>query len=182
MTISVSRREAMMMAAGAVGAAAVATGATTASAATADGAMTFVQVNMWDRGADIMGAFDMSNRIMLGTPGATMKDDPGAPMGFTVTQNVIPHGTVKFIATNTSTFQEHEMLVVPIKDVTAPLPYDADSERFDEDAAGAIGEISETPPGETGTLTVDLEPGIYMLACNIANHYAMGMWTMIVVI
>ena len=111
-----------------------------------------------------------------------MKDDPGAPMGFTLTQHVIPRGKVKFIATNTSMIQEHEMLVIPISDITKPLPYDTGTERFDEDAAGSLGEIAETPPGETGTLTVDLEPGIYMLACNIPNHYAMGMWTLITVI
>ncbi len=179
--MQVNRREAMILAAGAAGAATLAGSATPAAAASSD-VDTFVQVNMWDRGADVMAAFDMSNRIMLGTPGVTLKDAPGAPMGFTLTQHVIPRGKVKFIATNTSRIQEHEMLVIPIDDVTKPLPYDTDTERFDEDAAGSLGEISETPPGETGTLTVDLEPGIYMLACNIPNHYAMGMWTLIVVI
>ncbi len=180
--MTVTRREAMILGAGALGAAAAMSAATPAAAGSAGDVMTFVQVNMWDRGADIMGAFDMSNRIMLGTPGAALKDDPGAPMGFTLTQHVIPHGTVKFIATNTSTFQEHEMLVFPIDDVTKPLAYNTETERLDEDAAGSLGEISETPPGETGTLTLDLKPGIYMLACNIANHYAMGMWTLITVI
>ena len=180
--MTLTRREAMILAAGAAGTATLASSATPASAASGGDVLTFVQVNMWDRGADVMGAFDMSNRIMLGTPGAALKDDPGAPMGFTLTQHVIPHGTVKFIATNTSTLLEHEMLVVPIKDITQPLPYDTNIERFDEDASGAVGEIHETEPGETGTLTVDLEPGIYMLACNIPNHYAMGMWTLITVI
>ena len=172
----------MVLAAGAAGAAAVASSTSPAFAASDEMVETFVQVNMWDRGADVMAAFDMSNRIMLGTPGAALKDDPGAPMGFTLTQHVIPHGKVKFIATNTSTFLEHEMLVLPVSDITKPLPYDTGSERMDEDAAGSLGEIAETEPGETGTLTVELEPGIYMLACNIPNHYAMGMWTLITVI
>jgi len=180
--MNISRREAMILAAGAAGAATLAS-STVPAAAAADGATeTFVQVNMWDRGPDVMAAFDMSNRIMLGTPGAALKDDPGAPMGFTLTQHVIPHGSVTFVATNTSRFLEHEMLVLPIKDVTKALPYNTDTERLDEDAAGSMGEISETAPGETGTLTIDLAPGIYMLTCNIANHYAMGMWTLITVI
>lgn len=181
--MNITRRDAFTLAAGAAGAAALASQATQAAATgMEDGAVTFVQVNMWDRGADVMGAFDMSNRIMLGTPGAAMIDDAGAPMGFTLTHHVIPHGTVKFVATNTSAIQEHEMIVVPIADVTKPLPYNTDTERFDEDAAGSLGEIAETAPGETGTLTLELDPGVYMLACNIANHYAMGMWTMIVVV
>jgi len=172
----------MLLTVGAAGLATMAASANPASAGSEDDPYTFVQVNMWDRGADVMGAFDMSNRIMLGTPGAALKDDPGAPMGFTITQHVIPHGKVKFIATNTSTFMEHEMLVLPIKDVTKPLPYKTDIERLDEDAAGSLGEIEETAPGMTGELTLDMSPGIYMLVCNIANHYAMGMWTLIVVI
>lgn len=153
-----------------------------AAAGSSKGTTTFVQVDMWDLGPDMVGAFNMSNRIMLGTPGAALKGDPGVPMGFTLTKHVIPRGTVKFIGTNTSTFETHEMLVLPIADVTKPLAYDTKTERFDEHAAGVIGEISETAPGETGTLTIDLKPGVYMLACNVPNHYAMGMWTLIVVI
>ncbi|RME14670.1 MAG: hypothetical protein D6801_08825 [Alphaproteobacteria bacterium] len=180
--MAITRREAFTLAGAGLAAAAAGSMATPAAAQSTDGAMTFVQVNMWDRGPDVMAAFDMSNRIMLGTPGAALKDDPGAPMGFDVTQNVIPRGKVKFIATNTSTYLEHEMLVFPISDVTKALPYNTDTERLDEDAAGSLGEIAETAPGETGTLELTLEPGVYMLACNIANHYAMGMWTLIVVI
>ena len=145
-----------------------------------DDTRTIVQVNMWDNGADQISGFDMERRVMLGTPDAAFKND--APMGFTPNKYVIPHGDVTFVATNTSELQEHEMIVIPIADVTAALPYDTDSERLDEDAAGAIGEVPETKPGETGSVTLRLDPGTYMLACNIAGHYAMGMWTLITVI
>lgn len=152
-----------------------------ASMATAeDVTKTIVQVNMWDHGAEQMSGFDMNHRVMLGTTDAAFKDD--APMGFTPNKYVIAHGEVTFVATNTSEIQEHEMIIIPISDVTAALPYNTDSERLDEDAAGSIGEVSETAPGKTGEVTVTLEPGIYMLACNIAGHYAMGMWTLITVI
>ncbi len=141
---------------------------------------TIVQVNMWDNGADQISGFDMEHRVMLGTPDAIFKDT--APMGFTPNKYVVPHGDVTFVATNTSELQEHEMIVVPISDVTKALPYDIATERMDEDAAGAIGEVPETAMGETGSVTLRLSPGIYMLACNIAGHYAMGMWTLITVI
>lgn len=176
--MSVTRRDAMILAVGAVGAATLATSATPAAAEGGD--MSFVQVNMFDRGPDMIGAFDMSNRVMLGTEGAALIET--APMGFALDKHVVPHGTTKFIATNTSTFEEHEMLVFRVEDITKPLAYNTDTERLDEDAAGSLGEIAETEPGETGSLTLDLEPGIYMLACNIANHYAMGMWTLITVV
>ena len=178
--MTMTRREAMIMAAAGASAAALATSA--APAVAGEGDVDFIQVNMWDRGADVMAAFDMSTRIMLGTDGARLKDDAGAPMGFTLNKHVVPRGPVKFVATNTSTFLEHEMLVFRIDDITGPLAYNTDTERLDEDAAGSLGEIAETEPGETGTLELTLEPGIYMLACNIANHYAMGMWTLITVV
>jgi len=53
---------------------------------------------------------------------------------------------------------------------------------MDEEAAGAIGEVAETLPGESGSVVLHLRPGIYMLTCNIPNHYAMGMWTLINVV
>lgn len=171
--MELTRRKAMILMAGTASAMAVA-GPVMA------GEKTIVQVNMWDSGADMVGAFDMSNRIMLGTPGAAYKDS--APMGFTPNKYVVPAGEVEFVATNTSSFMEHEMLVVPIQDITKALPYNTDTERMDEDAAGALGEIAETEPGETGTVTLTLEPGTYMLTCNVPNHYAMGMWTLITVV
>ncbi len=141
---------------------------------------TIVQVNMWDNGADQISGFDMGHRVMLGTADAAFKDD--APMGFTPNKYVIPHGDVTFVATNTSELQIHEMLVVPIADVTAPLPYNPDTERMDEEAAGVIGEVPETEIGATGSVTLSMAPGTYMLLCNLPGHYAMGMWTLITVI
>ena len=66
--MQVNRREAMILAASAAGAATLAASTGPAAAQSGD-PLTFVQVNMWDRGPDVMAAFDMSNRIMLGTPG-----------------------------------------------------------------------------------------------------------------
>ena len=175
--MTMNRRTAMGLMAGT---AATLAFASTGAALAADGARTIVQVNMWDHGADQISGFDMDRRIMLGTADAAFKDD--APMGFTPNKYVIPHGEVTFVATNTSEIQEHEMIILPIKDVTTALPYDTESERLDEDGAGSLGEVAETEPGKTGEVTVQLEPGIYMLACNIAGHYAMGMWTLITVI
>jgi uncharacterized cupredoxin-like copper-binding protein len=168
-----TRREALILAA------AAAATATVSTPAFADD-QTIVQVSMWDTGIDAMNAFDLSKPIMLGTPGVAYKDS--APMGLTPDKYVVPAGEIEFVATNDSKEIEHEMLIVPITDLTKPLPYDAEIQRFDEDAAGAIGEVHETEPGNTGSVTLILKPGIYMLACNVANHYAMGMWTLITVV
>lgn len=37
------------------------------------------------------------------------------------------------------------------------------------------GEISETQPGSTGTLTVNLPAGRYIMLCNVSGHYQKGM-------
>ena len=44
-----------------------------------------------------------------------------------------------------------------------------------------LGEVSELDPGKSGTLTLKLDPGTYMLFCNIPGHYMAGMWTTVTV-
>ncbi len=39
--------------------------------------------------------------------------------------------------------------------------------------------MPETEPGESGQVTLHLNPGTYILFCNIPGHYAMGMWTLL---
>ena len=73
------------------------------------------------------------------------------------------------------------MMVLPVEDATKQLPYDADKMQVDEEAAGTLGEVAETEPGKTGTVTLSLKPGNYLLFCNMPGHYMMGLWTMITV-
>jgi uncharacterized cupredoxin-like copper-binding protein len=37
--------------------------------------------------------------------------------------------------------------------------------------------IQDMAPGESGKMTLDLKPGMYMLFCNITGHYAAGQHT-----
>lgn len=140
---------------------------------------TTIHVEMWDMGADAAGDFDFDAPIMIGTPGVALKDR--APMGFDMDTFAVPAGEVDFTAINNSKDFEHEMIVAPWPDLSKPLPYNADAQRVDEDAAGALGEIPETGPGETGKLVLHFAPGTYVVFCNIEEHYAMGMWTVLTV-
>ncbi|WP_245455931.1 sulfocyanin-like copper-binding protein [Mesorhizobium sp. M7A.F.Ca.US.008.03.1.1] len=36
--------------------------------------------------------------------------------------------------------------------------------------------MSELDPDKSGTLTVDLKAGKYLLICNVPGHYGAGMW------
>jgi len=92
-------------------------------------------------------------------------------------------GQVTFNAKNLSTKEEHEMVVVKTDLGLFDLPKGSDG-KVDEEGAGmtAVGEISETAAGASGTVTLDLAPGKYLLICNIVDadgtaHYGSGMST-----
>ncbi|MEP7240844.1 MAG: sulfocyanin-like copper-binding protein [Devosia sp.] len=136
-------------------------------AGTALGA-TVVSVKLWDKGAAPM-AMDLAYP-------ATGADMSKATMGMTLSTPTAKAGVVTFQVTNISADTIHEMIVMYMADPTQPLPYIAADARVDEDKAGDKGEVSELDPGASGTLTVVLKPGKYLLICNIAGHFAAGMW------
>ena len=78
---------------------------------------------------------------------------------------------------------KHEFLVVKTDFEPGKIPLTSES-RFDEEAEGleVIDEIPEFEVKTTGMLTVKLDPGKYQLLCNIAGHYAQGMYADLVVV
>jgi len=144
----------------------------------ADDTATTINVSMWDNGSESMG--DMDAVHMMGVV-ETDEDMSEPTMGLKLDMTEVPTGEVTFNATNTSEAFQHEMVVAPVADTSVPLPYIEAEDRVDEDAAGAIGEGAETDPGESGSVTLHLDPGTYILFCNVPDHYAMGMWTLLTV-
>ena len=132
-------------------------------------AATVVKVELWDKGADA----GMVKGLSYATPGMDMSK---ATMGMKLSRKSAPAGVVTFQVTNISKDTVHEMIVMYRQDPTKPLPYIADENRVDEDKAGDKGEVSELDPGKTGTLTVPLKPGKYVLICNVPGHFDSGMW------
>ena len=51
----------------------------------------------------------------------------------------------------------------------------------DEAAAGVIARGKELRPHASGSVTATLQPGTYILFCNVGGHYVMGMWTLMTV-
>ncbi len=90
-------------------------------------------------------------------------------------------GDVKFTIENQGTIP-HEFIIVKTDFAPGKIPLGPDN-RFNEDGDGVFvpGEISEWQPGTTGTVTLKLDPGKYQLLCNIAGHYANGMYTQLTV-
>lgn len=92
-------------------------------------------------------------------------------------------GSIEFNLTNEGTMP-HEFLVVR-SDKTAKQLLDEVSEttsRLDEATLDVIDEQAEWEPNTPGMVTVTLEPGNYVVMCNIAGHYAQGMYADLVVV
>ena len=79
-------------------------------------------------------------------------------------------GAITFIADNQGG-EIHELVVVEATSAEE-LPVD-DNGVFDEEAFGeenVLGEVEDVVPGDQKELTLDLEPGSYVLLCNIVEE------------
>jgi uncharacterized cupredoxin-like copper-binding protein len=139
---------------------------------------TTIQVSLWDKGGSSMNMVDEMKPMGMGMMGADMSM---VTMGITADMTEVPAGEVTFQVVNDSKDMIHEMVLAPVVDATTPMPYSTDLQKVDEDAAGHLGEVAELDTGQSGALTLTLKPGTYILYCNIAGHYAAGMWTLLTV-
>lgn len=137
-------------------------------------AATTVSVSLWDKGAEM----EMPVGLVYGAAGVDLSM---ATMGIKATPGTTKAGVVTFKVTNDSKDTVHEMIVMYLADPSQTLPYLDDEKRVDEDKAGDKGEVSELDPGKSGSLTVNLQPGTYLLYCNVPGHYAAGMWTTVTI-
>lgn len=90
----------------------------------------------------------------------------------------VPAGTVTFRIENQGTMV-HEFEVFAGATPGLRLPVVAGV--ADTTGLTLIDEVENIVAGTTVTLTVDLEPGVYLVICNLPGHYAMGMTTELVV-
>ena len=100
-----------------------------------------------------------------------------AGMKMTASPDTVKAGRITFRATNKSQALVHEVIVVRPRTHDAVLPYDEKQGEVIEKRITDLGEVSDLSPGKSGSLTVQLKPGQYLLICNQPNHYKAGMWT-----
>ncbi len=106
-----------------------------------------------------------------------------ASYSITISSNTAPAGKVTFHVTNTATDQKHEFVIfkTDLPEDQLPMKDDGSGNMIvDEEGQGVthIDEIPDMDPGSTKDLTVDLQPGRYVLICNLAvntTHYMHGM-------
>ncbi len=97
----------------------------------------------------------------------------------TLTPDHVPAGKVTFAVSNPS-LMRHEFLVISSNRTPADLPLWPNG-RVNEDVVDIIDTIEDVPPHGSGNLTLDLEPGRYVLICNLPEHYGHGMHAELVV-
>jgi len=81
-------------------------------------------------------------------------------------------GTITFNVNNKGA-KTHEFVIVKTDLKADSLPV-ADDE-VDESAFEPVDEIEDIEAGATPTLAVDLQPGHYVILCNLTSHYQKGM-------
>jgi uncharacterized cupredoxin-like copper-binding protein len=91
---------------------------------------------------------------------------------FTVTPMSVKAGPTTITFKNVGT-KEHEVVVLKTDTPADKLQVGANHEVSE---AASVGEDSETKPGKTKSTTIDLQPGNYVLVCNIERHYEKGMY------
>ncbi len=101
------------------------------------------------------------------TVDATVKD-----FDISLSDNTVPAGQVEFDVQNEGP-STHEFVVLKTDKAPDELPT-ADGD-VDEEQVTAVDEIEDIESDSSPNLSVDLEPGHYVVICNLPGHYKQGM-------
>ncbi len=88
-------------------------------------------------------------------------------------------GNVTFRIVNSGAIV-HEAVVIQTDLAADKLPMNADGD-VDEEKLTSMGEQGDIEAGKTVDLTLNLNPGRYLIICNLAGHFKNGMYTEFVV-
>jgi uncharacterized cupredoxin-like copper-binding protein len=102
-----------------------------------------------------------------GTIVTTEKD-----FGIALEEASTPAGSVTFDISNDGP-STHELVVLKTDLAEDALPVDGST--VTEEGLDLVDEVEDIAPGLGTSLTVDLEPGSYVVICNIEGHYGAGM-------
>jgi len=129
-------------------------------------------------------AMDMGGRGMMNRSGGWM----GGTMLLRSDRVEVPAGTVTLQLSNAGAVP-HEIVILPLPDgrqlgersVRRDGTVDESDSLGEASQFGGAGSGDGINSGTTGWVTLELAPGRYEIACNIENHYAAGMYTLLVV-
>ena len=108
-------------------------------------------------------------------------DNNDGSMAIATNVKSVPAGKVTFDVTNKSNDVEHEFLVAQLSEAPADVPYDESKGVVREGALKGVKELGDLQPGSSGTMTLNLKTGKYLLFCNMPGHYKDGMYHVLTV-
>jgi uncharacterized cupredoxin-like copper-binding protein len=92
--------------------------------------------------------------------------------GIKLNPGTAPAGNVRVKAKNTGS-TEHEVVFIRTDLPEDKLP--VVDNKVDENQVELVAEVEKLPAGKSETATLELPPGRYVVICNIATHYGLGM-------
>jgi uncharacterized cupredoxin-like copper-binding protein len=97
---------------------------------------------------------------------------------FKLTPATVLPGQVTFVVKNDSAMQMHQIVVVKTYLQADELPDAFPGRMVDEgsDVMAKVGALGDLAPGQTGRMTVELDPGHYVYLCDTPGHYMKGMY------
>lgn len=106
-----------------------------------------------------------------GTVKATEKD-----FNISLASSSVKSGKVTFEVTNSGP-STHEFVVFKTDLAAGQLPTSKAGTEVDESGQGVthVDEIEDISSGSSKSLTVTLQPGKYVIICNLPGHYKLGM-------
>jgi uncharacterized cupredoxin-like copper-binding protein len=95
--------------------------------------------------------------------------------GMALSTKTVKPGKVTFMVKNNATDQTHEFVVAQTELPVDQIPINPDTHLIDEEQITVLGEVEDLDSGAIKPLTLELQPGRYVLLCNLATHYQSGM-------
>ncbi len=132
-------------------------------------------------------AADQASVALQGTPPASQTGSPGEivhviekDFAIILDKDVALPGQVTFQMTNQGP-ASHSLAVIKTDLAPASLPEQAGQVVVNGPGEQEVGFQPAYPPGESRTLTINMQPGNYVLVCTVPGHYQVGMYAGFVV-
>lgn len=122
-------------------------------------------------GDDTSSSESTDGETSKGSVGATVKD-----FAISLDSTDVSAGEVTFNVHNDGP-STHEFVVIKSDLAAEELPLNAEGNGVDEDQVNPVGEAEDIASGTDASFTATLDPGAYVVICNITSHYEAGMHT-----
>ena len=95
-----------------------------------------------------------------------------SPYSIVITPGTFQAGTILFGIRNAGAMP-HQFDLIKTELAADKIPIDSATAKAKED--GLVKQVLNIQPGKVATVSADLQPGHYVIICNVAGHYQLGM-------